>query len=352
MGGSQYQAKMLIDYLLPQNRFEIFYLARRVPAHSTNRGYSIVQIAGQTAFRKYGYFLDSIRLYRLLKKIKPDVIYQMVGSAYTGVAAYYAKKTRCKMFWRITSDKSVEIQGSLTWREFLPHRLLERRLMGYGIRRVQYIVAQTDTQARLLEKNYQRSPTAVIRNTHPIPLIESSQKSLPLKVVWIANFKKLKQPEIFVQLAADLQDRSNAQFVMVGAPAPKEGWYKEIVGRISALVNIEYKGILKQDEVNALLAESHVLVNTSEYEGFSNTFIQAWLHEVPVVSLNSNPDNLLDNDYLGGFANGDYHKLLQLVSSLLDNPMRIKGYGERSRSFAEKTFSKKNIEQLAALFAQ
>ena len=50
---------------------------------------------------------------------------------------------------------------------------------------------------------------------------------------------------------------------------------------------------LSQAEVNALLEHTDLLVNTSDYEGFSNTFIQAWMRRVPVVSLRVDPDRLL-----------------------------------------------------------
>ena len=53
------------------------------------------------------------------------------------------------------------------------------------------------------------------------------------------------------------------------------------------------------EDVNKLLERSHLLVNTSKWEGFSNTFIQAWMRSVPVMTLGVNPDGLLDNSYLG-----------------------------------------------------
>ncbi len=53
-------------------------------------------------------------------------------------------------------------------------------------------------------------------------------------------------------------------------------------------------GAISQQEVNAELANAHVLVNTSLYEGFPNTFIQAWMRRTVVVSLNVNPDGIFD----------------------------------------------------------
>src|SRR5690606_21077382 len=66
MGGSQYQAKMLVDHLLERDACEIYYLARRVPAERP-RGYEIRQIARPDGIRRYGEVFDSFDLLACLK---------------------------------------------------------------------------------------------------------------------------------------------------------------------------------------------------------------------------------------------------------------------------------------------
>ena len=51
--------------------------------------------------------------------------------------------------------------------------------------------------------------------------------------------------------------------------------------------------------MNRLLARSHIFVNTSTHEGFPNTFIQSWLREVVVVSLQVDPDQVLERQQVG-----------------------------------------------------
>lgn len=346
MGGSQYQAKLLIEHLLSLKKYDIYYLARRVNPRYIPAGYQIFKISENSGLRRYGYFFDAFRLLGLLKEIRPDVIYQMVGSAYTGISAYYANRYGCRMIWRITSDKSIYKSAINSWRDILPHRFLERKFTEYGIKRAQSIIAQTNFQAQLLEENFGRAVSAVIRNYHPGPDTRVIKDSEPVRVLWIANFKRLKQPEIFVRLAEDLAGHSNVRFIMIGAPALGEAWFDQLMKKIDSLNNLEYLGIQTQDQVNALLAMSHVLVNTSQYEGFSNTFIQAWMHEVPVVSLNANPDQLLDNGSLGYCTSGNYNELLNCISKLLDNPSLVKELGENARNYAFQYHSERNISSL------
>ena len=74
--------------------------------------------------------------------------------------------------------------------------------------------------------------------------------------------------------------------------------------------NLQYLGEVSQDEVNRRLREGHILVNTSRYEGFSNTFVQAWMRRVPVVSLTVDPDNILVRENIG-FCSGTFKNLCQ-----------------------------------------
>src|SRR5690625_5299668 len=65
MGGSQYQAKMLLEHLLDAPEADVFYLARRVPAGPVTEGYELRQIASAEGFRRHGPFLDVFDLLKL-----------------------------------------------------------------------------------------------------------------------------------------------------------------------------------------------------------------------------------------------------------------------------------------------
>ena len=107
MGGSQYQAKCLIDKLVLNEQFEIYYLTRRYDFSFHPAGYKIIKVADPRGIRRYRFFLDVFKLLKLLYQIRPDVIYQRVGCAYTGIAAYYARRNNCKMVWHIAHDNDV-----------------------------------------------------------------------------------------------------------------------------------------------------------------------------------------------------------------------------------------------------
>jgi hypothetical protein len=64
------------------------------------------------------------------------------------------------------------------------------------------------------------------------------------------------------------------------------------------------------------IAKSRFLVNTSDVEGFFNTFIQAWMRNTVVLSMNVDVDDTLKDQGLGYFA-GNYDSLRDLLGSLV-----------------------------------
>jgi len=344
MGGSQYQAKVLVDHLLANYDVDIAYLTTRADPTFTPDGYRIVPFSDRRGVRRYGSFFDVVRLYRALERERPDIILQFVGSAHTGIAALYARTHGCKMIWRVTNDPSVE-PDKTSWRK--PHLKLERLFMSYGIRNATLILAQTEYQCARLKETFPRAPVQVLTNFHPAAPDCGRNGAVVKQVVWVANLKPLKNPGAFVRLARRFAHRSDVRFVMVGSTT-ESAWTTQQLAEIAATPNLEYRGAVSQAAVNSLLEHSDLLVNTSDYEGFSNTFIQAWMRRVPVVSLRVDPDKLLSRGGLGAVT-GDEDTLYARVAGLLGDPDRCAAIGARARRYALEHHAEGNIETLAQL---
>ncbi len=347
MGGSQYQAKCIIDELLGMDRYEIYYVTRRADPTYQPQEYRVIPVSKSTKKSRMGYSVDSFRLLRLLRQLRPDVIYQRVACAYTGIAAYYAKHAGCNMVWHIAHDNDLSVQGASFSGPVV--KRIENAMIRYGIRNATRIIAQTAHQAELLVTHYGRNAVAVVPNLHPLPS-ETIDKSGCVTVVWVANFKTWKQPEVFVRLAAELGGIGGVRFVMVGAPhTGKSPRLDPLLAQINATPALEYVGPKSQEEVNEILAKAHIFVNTSRYEGFANTFIQAWMRRVPVVSLHVNPDNVFGTQQVGIHA-GDYEGLKSAVMRLiLDAPQR-EALGAAARAYALNHHSPRNVWRIVEAF--
>jgi glycosyltransferase involved in cell wall biosynthesis len=348
-GGAEFQIQCLLEAMIPSGRYDISYVARSADPGFRPAGYRVVRIGERGRQPRFGYSMDAVPLYRALRSLRPQVIYQRVACGYSGICTYYARRNRVRMIWHVAHD--TDITRKALDRSRNPVRpIVEGASIGYTIRNVRHIVTQTESQRRLLEVTHHRQADGVVPNFHPEPH-EALEKSGAPTVVWVANFKPWKRPELFLDLAASLRDLGDARFVMVGAAAGGSGsrtWNDALMQRLQSQHNVEYLGPQPQEAINRLLARAHVFVNTSVSEGFPNTFIQAWMRCVPVVSLNVDPDNVLQRQAIG-FRADSPEGLAQAVRRLILEPGLRAEYGARARQYALTNHSLRNARMLMQL---
>jgi glycosyltransferase involved in cell wall biosynthesis len=179
----------------------------------------------------------------------------------------------------------------------------------------------------------------VIKNWHPTPKIIKKENKL-IRVLWIANLKPIKRHYLFLELTEKLKKIDNVEFIIIGR-SEKKGFSNDII----KYKNVIYLGEISQEEVNIELSKSHILVNTSISEGFSNTFIQAWMRSVPVVSLNVNPDNIIPTEKIG-FISLTIEQLILDVEKLILNHKLRSEMANKSRLYAAKHHSINNVNTL------
>ena len=341
-GGSEYQYKILEKQL--SECFDISYLFRH-PTKPREPHFVTYDYLFRKKYRDY-LFTDAWAIYRRLRQLSPDVIYKRGINYITAIGIYYGKRNGCLSVLHIASQRDLDVSLWEDKEKYPIRQLLYSRIAEYAIRNADRVVCQSEDQRVLLERNFARQCDLVSPNIHPIPKATSRSKTDPLNVLWIGNIKPLKKPEKFLELANEFADQPQVRFVMIG----REGLgvhFKNFIAKLNESKNVDYLGEVPVDEVNNSIWKCQILVNTSDYEGFPNTFIQAWMREVPVVSLNVDPDGLLANHHLG-FHSGSLHQLKLDVSTLLGNQNMRNEIGQRARSIAEKKFGEDNANALVS----
>ncbi|MBL8491630.1 MAG: glycosyltransferase family 4 protein [Rhodocyclaceae bacterium] len=347
-GGAEFQAKLLCDALVAAGRFDVVWISRRVAPDFRPVGHRVVKLPGPKADRPGSHLLLGPELLSVLEAEAPDVIYQRNGTPFTGFAAHFARRSGRRMVWHVArDDEAMKAPWSLGDLR-RPMRRLEKMCLEYGARHATRIVVQTRHQESLLMQHYGRKADLMVRNFHPLPA-ESIDKSGVRTVLWVANLKDMKQPEVFLRLAERHAGRRDVKFAMIGRPSSDAGLMNRIREFGTRNPHFSYLGELTQDQVNGLLATSHLLVNTSKFEGFSNTFIQAWMRGVPVLSLNADPDGLLLERGIGYCAAGDEEALARELAALLGDGARLGAMGDRGRAYALAEHTEANIGSLIGL---
>lgn len=352
MGGAEYQVKCLMHEMLKHGGYDITFITGSYDRSYQPNGYKIIPLAKESN-KKHGLIrlISECRTLRdILYKLKPDTVYQRVGGRLTGTAAYLSHTIGFKLIWHVASEADVR-PFTLKSSRYLISNFVEKKVLEYGVKNAHKIIVQTKDQAHFLTQNYQREPYALLPNFHPYPE-EKTNKSEPIKVIWLANIKPNKRPEIFLQLAKTLSGEKNTRFIMIGSMrGSSSSLHKKILNTVETLDNLDYVGEKTQGEVNKILSTSHILVNTSKFEGFSNTFIQAWMREVPVVSLNVNPDQVFDKQsHSIGFHTETYEKLVEKVKTLIHDQKMRTSMGQDAKEYALKTHSLNNVDTLLSLF--
>jgi glycosyltransferase involved in cell wall biosynthesis len=113
--------------------------------------------------------------------------------------------------------------------------------------------------------------------------VEAEAKSTPFTVTYIGRFHQQKRPQVFLKLAAELKASSPVpvRFIVQGE-GELEDEVHSLRGRLGLTDVLELRG--PGHPVKETLAESDVLVVTSENEGLTLTTFEATAAGIPVVS--------------------------------------------------------------------
>jgi glycosyltransferase involved in cell wall biosynthesis len=131
--------------------------------------------------------------------------------------------------------------------------------------------------------------------------MDCEKDSIPV-ILWVNNLKRWKRPELFMKLAEECRTLlPGVRFIMIGRPLLKGFYKRELERRFSKrLENLSYIGEKTLRETNEYIGRSTLYINTSNsFEGFGNSFIQAWMRGVPTLTMGFDPDGLIEENKLG-----------------------------------------------------
>lgn len=262
----------------------------------------------KTAAQKW---LEKRALYAAVRATGADLVFQRaVWDA--DVAALAARVRRVPYVYSLASDRDA-VQ--------LPSWSRRRNVIRWATQ----VVAQSALQQDCLRR-YGRQATR-IASGFPVPPVATAAAA---EVLWVGTLRALKRPELFLDLAAAFPAHP---FVLCGGPGEDPQLARSIEARAATLPNVRFEGFVPYARMAAHYARARVLVNTSTYEGFPNTFVLAWLHGAMVVSLGVDPDGWLARGGLGAVAR-DPQELRTLVGRALADPAWAATTAARARTHA------------------
>lgn len=215
-------------------------------------------------------------------------------------------------------------------------------LFEYGMRRCDVRFAMTEDQRRHFHANgmdcgFYRN--LILPRTHP----RCPKKSTDL--LWVSRCQPIKRPHLFLDLASQLPE---ARCRMV-CPREDVALWNSVSARAGKTPNVEFIERVPYHEIQRVYDDARIFVNTSEWEGWPNSFIQSGLGGVALLSLDVNPDGLFEKFGLGFFAGGDFPGMLTAARGMLGDAPALERMQTESARFVRELHD--NEKETAAFLA-
>jgi glycosyltransferase involved in cell wall biosynthesis len=267
-----------------------------------------------------------------LLRADADVYYVSCAGMHLGLLTMFCKRHNKRVIFRVAHDRDCEPNNLLIkyWRD--------KKLYEYGLRNCDVVLVQSEQQRQAMRRNYGvDSVIAEMPVELPAETVPSIRRSTD--VLWVNNIRQFKRPDLFLHLAKEMPDIS---FKMVGGPQPGFAeLYDQISKEAKAITNLNFCGRVPYHDVGGMYADAKIFVNTSESEGFPNSFLQSWIRGTPVVSF-FDPDGIIASEGVGASVTS-LATMQSAIRSFLQNGDLLESTGKRCKVFMEERYGESRI---------
>lgn len=326
-GGAEVQLYLLAKYLGKKDLFKVnlitgeYRVKKRILVSENQEIYVFLPIKRniKNIFKFFG------NLFTALIRIDPDVIIHRTSGILVLIFAIYSKLFGKKFIFSIASEKDVK-------KEYLNN--ISGKLYKIGLKFVDVIIAQNENQVKELHR--------VNPKLNNIKLIKSGQEILTYKdkqkkfIMWVGSCISIKRPELFLKLARDFPEEKFVIICPKYQSSSQNHKWREIQKGSQEIPNLRYIKHVPFEKIDYYFKRSKIFVNTSIYEGFPNTFIQALKFGTPIVSLKINPDNFLTKNKCGFYCDNDFSRMKGAISKLLENKELYQTYSQNAFKYVKR----------------
>ena len=219
---------------------------------------------------------------------------------------------RKKVVFRLGSDKDADLEF---WKGFRKLYFLYK----LGLRHCDMVYAQSKDQKKMLKDRY-GIESQVLKNVFNVSneIVDKKKEY----ILWVSRCEPLKRPLIFVDLARRIPGE---KFIIIMPHVRKADdlqnqRIKHIIADVKAaaeeLENLDYLEFVPFNEIQQYYNRAKLFINTSEYEGFPNSFIQSCVGRTGILSLRVNPDGFLNEYDLGYCCDDSIDKAVDFIRGL------------------------------------
>jgi glycosyltransferase involved in cell wall biosynthesis len=232
-------------------------------------------------------------LYKKIRSARPDYLYQGVPGWTSFFIGSMCQVLRIKYIVRISNDYLLD--------ERLYHNYSRAHgfFQGLGFKLSYCILCQNEYQLSIIKKRFPNNRSTKILNPVLFKTVETPASLADRHyIAWIGLYQYQKNLKLLYEIASAIKEEV---FFIAGKESSKcdeeTALYLE---KLSKLPNVHFTGFLTRDQILPFLSKAKFLLNTSHYEGFSNTFLEAMSAGTPIVTGEKvNPDLIISKYKLG-----------------------------------------------------
>ena len=275
-----------------------------------------------------------VRTWGALKRADADIYMMKCASAGVPLVAMFCKLHHRVFVYRLAH--LFESDGT-----YVRENPTVGRLFAWSLRQAKLVFAQNAIDVENLTRTMGISPH-MIPNGHRLPPV---QQQIRDTILWVGRDTPFKKPERFLELVKAVP---NEHFTMVCQTLSNDQYYMNIIAEAGKIPNLQFIRHVPFNQIDTYFQRAKIFVNTSDAEGFPNTFIQACKCATPILSFNVNPDDFLGQYRCGLCAGGDWDSFVKMLQDLLV-PQNAQQYGANGRHYVEQNH---DIVKIATLYKQ
>jgi len=318
LGGSEVDLYLLATELAADAGFQVSFI-------TADYGQNAIElIEGVTVYKSLDFSKNALsgahRIYSVMRQADADIYMLKTASPGVPLAAVFCRLYRRVFVYRTASV--CESDGSYLKEHFFLGRAFAASLRSAGA-----VFAQNLTDKEGLKKTI-GVDAEVIPNAHHIPELSHSGRDT---ILWVGRSSHFKRPERFISLAEEFP---NQKFVMICQRATGDDNYEKLCSRAKSVSNIEFHGRVPFHEIDGYFRRAKVFVNTSDAEGFPNTFIQAGKCAAAILSLKVDPDGFITKNRCGISCGGDWQRFVDGLKTMLQADAATE-FGGNARKYVQ-----------------
>ena len=298
-GGAETQIVMVARGLAAQGlRVGLVVIGDRPGLPDQVGGVDVIPLRRRTRARGIGGPLHDLSQLAALLRTPARAIVQRNAGRTTAVAALAARLRRARFVYSSANVVDFELERI--------EPVYNVRPFEWGIRAADRVVVQTEEQSRLCRERFGGDPIVVRSIAEAAP----RRSGVPEAFLWAGRLAPYKRLDVYLDLAAAVPE---ARFQVVGVPVHDDPVAAAQLELAAELPNVEVLEPMPRGDLARLIERAVAVVNTSQYEGMPNVFLEGWSRGVPALAFSHDPDDVVTQHGLGEFAAGSPERLAELA---------------------------------------